>query len=69
MGYWPEGVAKGSDWYNVVNDVNANRKYTRLSYVYFPNSVNLYFIGYHEAKYIRKVNNYKSFYFGTLNNR
>ena len=24
MGYWSEGVAKGSDWDNVVNDVNTN---------------------------------------------
>ena len=69
MGYWPEGIVKDSDWYNVLNDVNANRKYTRLNYVYFPNSANLYFVGYHRAQYIRKINNYKSFYFGTLNNR
>ncbi len=69
MGYWPEGVVKDSDWDNVINDAKTNGKHIHLNYVYFPNSANLYFVGYHNARYIRKIYNYKSFYFGTLNNR
>ena len=67
MGYWPEGIGWGSDWQHVIDDVDTNGKYARLSYVYFPNSTNLYFVGYYNARYIRKINNYRKFYFGPLN--
>lgn len=69
MGDWNGKPWYLSDWYNVMNDVSQNGRITRLSYVYFQNTANLYFVGYHNVKYIRKVDNYKRFYFGTLNDR
>ena len=69
MGYGEGFVQKGNDWENVLNDVNRNGAKARLNYVYFPNSSRLYFVGYYNATYIRNINNYKKFYFGTLNAR
>ncbi len=58
-----------SDWHSVRNDIKQNGRYTRLNYVYFPNSSHLYFVAYKKPQYIRDIMNYKHFYFGTLNNR
>ena len=69
MGYGDGFVQKGNDWENVLNDVNRNGDKARLNYVYFPNSSRLYFVGYYNAIYIRNINKYKRFYFGTLNAR
>ncbi|MBO5193261.1 MAG: hypothetical protein J6B62_00030, partial [Bacteroidales bacterium] len=59
----------GSDWSNVRDDVHENGKQTRMNYVYFQKSHNLYHVEYNKPRYIRNINNYKKFYFGTLNNR
>ena len=54
---------------NVIDDVEQNGRITRKSYVYFPNSGRLYYVGYYNASFIRPIRSYKSFYFGTLNNK
>ena len=71
MGYRIEkGQKKASgDWKNVVVDFKKNGKQTRMNYVYFPNSSHLYHVEPRIPRYIRNVNNYRNFYFGTLNNR
>ena len=71
MGYRIEkGQKKASgDWKNVVIDFKKNGKQTRMNYVYFPNSSHLYHVEPRTPRYIRNVNKYKRFYFGTLNNR
>lgn len=58
-----------TDQRNVINDVRQNGYITRKSYVYFPNSSRLYYVGYYNASFVRSIRSYKSFYFGTLNNR
>ena len=58
-----------SDQRNVIKDVKQNGRITRKSYVYFPVSSRLYFAGYYKAYFIRPIKSYKSFYFGTLNNK
>ena len=58
-----------SDQKNVIKDVKQNGRITRKSYVYFPNSSRLYYVGYYNASFIRPISSYKSFYFGTLNNK
>ena len=57
-----------TDQRNVIDDVEQNGRITRKSYVYFPNSSRLYYVGYYNASFIRPIRSYKSFYFGTLNN-
>ena len=58
-----------TDQRNVIDDVEQNGRITRKSYVYFPNSSRLYYVGYYNASFIRPIRSYKSFYFGTLNNK
>ena len=67
----PRGAYEGvdGDWKHVIRDVNNNGHITRHSYVYFPKSKNLYYVGYHGPQFIRKAYDYKSFYFGVLNKR
>ena len=56
------------DWYNARTDILQNNSSARMSYVYFPYSSNLYYVGYNRPIFIRKIqNNYKRFYFGILN--
>lgn len=58
------------DWQNVKNDVAQNGRQTRMNYVYFPATTRLYHVGRYGVQYIRDINNnYKRFYFGTLNSR
>ena len=69
MGYH-DGVPGIGDWTGVITDVRANGKQTRMNYVYFPNSTRLYHVEYYGPRFIREINNdYKRFYFGTLNVR
>ena len=58
-----------TDQRNVIDDVEQNGRITRKSYVYFPNSSRLYYVGYYNVSFIRPIRSYKSFYFGTLNNK
>ena len=58
-----------TDQRNVIDDVEQNGRITRKSYVYFPNSSRLYYVGYYNASFIRPIRRYKCFYFGTLNNK
>ena len=58
-----------TDQRNVIDDVEQNGRITRKSYVYFPNSSRLYYVGYYNASFIRPIRSYKSFYFETLNNK
>ena len=58
-----------TDQRNVIDEVEQNGRITRKSYVYFPNSSRLYYVGYYNASFIRPIRSYKSFYFGTLNNK
>ncbi len=65
-----ELYSMGSDYDNVVLDVKKNGRQTRMNYVYFPATTRLYHVGRYGVQYIRDINNnYKRFYFGTLNNR
>ena len=58
------------DWYNARNDILQNSSSARMSYVYFPYSSNLYYVGYNRPMFIRKIQrDYKRFYFGVLNIR
>ena len=41
----------------------------KLNYVYFPKSRSLYLAGQYSPYYIRKIEAYQDFYFGTLNHR
>ena len=67
MGYLDNYIS--GDWGNVISDVYRNGKQTRLSYVYFPKSRRLYYVGYYRAQYISDITSYKNYYFGTLNIR
>jgi len=67
MGYWP--IDYVAEAFNSRKDIRNNGSTARKSYVYFPNSSRLYFVGYYEPRYIRSINNYRQFYFGTLNHR
>ncbi|MDR1198836.1 MAG: DUF6443 domain-containing protein [Prevotellaceae bacterium] len=62
----PKSIWKDSDWYNVQQDVVSNGRQTRLNYVYFPNSNRLYHVNFSGPAFIRKIKNYKQFFFGTL---
>ena len=66
MGYWHnlgQWIYTG-DAYNV-----RHAKRNTNNYVYFPISRRLYYLGENRPSYIRTINDYKSFFFGTLNNR
>ena len=67
MGYWPDGYA--GDARKARRDIRANGISAEKNYVYFPNSSHLYFVEYYNPRYIRSINNYRQFYFGTLNHR
>ncbi len=59
MGFLREGPGSaraliGYDWYNVRNDVNKNGSKARKSYVYFPESKNIYYITYNGPKFVKK---------------
>ncbi len=41
----------------------------RMSYIYFSNSRRLYYIEPQGYMYINTINNYRRFYFGTLNHK
>ena len=70
MGFWGYNTDADGDMFNVLLDVRANGKQTRMNYVYFPNSTRLYHVEYYGPRFIREINNnYKRFYFGTLNFR
>ncbi len=69
MGYTVNVEMANGDYYNVIRDIIRNRQQTRLNYVYFPTSSNLYHVEYPRIRFIRKVSSYKSFYFGTLNHQ
>ena len=69
MGNNNGNVIYNTDWHHVIADVKNAGKKARMSYVYFPNSLRLYYVGYYGPQYIRTIGNYKRFYFGTLNNR
>lgn len=69
MGYWGKMYLPQGDWKNVIKDQDKNGINYRRSYVYFPDSRHLYFVGYERPYYIRTVTSYRSFYFGVLNHR
>lgn len=61
MGYW-EGKPAAGDAQNAVKGLKP-----RFNYVYFPESSRLYNVEKNKPRYIKRINSYKSFYFGTLN--
>lgn len=69
MGYDIDDELAFGDWANVINDVDVNGKQTRYNYVYFPKTGHLFHVEYYAPRYIKKVDSYKNFYFGTLNHK
>ena len=69
MGYEIDDTLAFGDWANVVNDVDVNGKQTRYNYVYFPKTGHLFHVEYYAPRYIKKVDSYTNFYFGTLNHK
>ena len=63
MGYSMETYYKSDQW-KVVNGQSPV-----YNYVYFPKMKNLYLVGWYNPVFIKSINNYKSFYFGTLNSK
>ena len=63
MGYSMETYYKSDQWKVV------NRQSPVYNYVYFPKMKNLYLVGWYNPVFIKLINNYKSFYFGTLNSK
>ena len=69
MGYNIDDDLAFWDWANVINDVNINGKQTRYNYVYFPKTGHLFHVESYAPRYIKKIDNYMNFYFGTLNHK
>jgi len=58
------------DYKNVEKEVMEYGQQMRLNYVYFPNSTRLYHVEPSGVRYIHSINNnFRRFYFGTLNHR
>lgn len=58
------------DYNNVTDEDEKYGRQMRLNYVYFPNSTRLYHVEPSGIRYIHSIsNNYRRFYFGTLNHR
>ena len=58
------------DYNNVTDEAEKYGRQMRLNYVYFPNSTRLYHVEPSGIRYIHSIsNNYRRFYFGTLNHR
>ncbi len=58
------------DWKKAQRDVKRYGNLATKSYVYFPISKRIYYVdATYGAQYIREVQSYKSFYFGTLNHK
>ena len=60
MGY------RGGSYDNDKNKVR-NGQSPKYNYVYFPHSKRLYNVEYYTPRYIRQINTFRDFYFGTLN--
>ena len=63
MGYSSDTYSRSDQW-KVNNSIAP-----KLNYVYFPKSRSLYLVGQYSPYYIRKIEAYQDFYFGTLNHR
>jgi len=65
-----ESISMGLDWEVVKVDYETYSDRSRLNYIYFPKSKRLYYLGRNGYSIIRTIDNdYKRFYFGTLNHR
>ena len=68
--FYYERCSMSHDYDNVTDEVEKYGQQMRLNYVYFPNSTRLYHVEPSGVRYIHSVNNnYRRFYFGTLNHR
>ncbi len=68
--FYYERYSMSHDYDNVTDEVEKYGQQMRLNYVYFPNSTRLYHVEPSGVRYIHSVNNnYRRFYFGTLNHR
>ena len=65
----PSGIITWGSLQNVISDVNANGGQPRYNYVYFPKTGHLFHVEYYAPRYIKTINSYKDFYFGTLNHK
>lgn len=57
------------DWKNARIEAKEYGPNARMSYIYFSNSRRLYYIEPQGYMYINTINNYRRFYFGTLNHK
>ena len=57
------------DWANVLENYYKTGNSESSNYVYFPANNRLYNVGVFSPLYIRTINSYQDFYFGTLNHR
>ena len=67
---YDERYSMRNDWDDTKYEVNTYEYHHRMNYVYFPNSKNLYHVEYGGVRYIRCIGeDYRRFYFGTLNHK
>ena len=64
-----ESRSMSHDWKNAKREAKEYGPNARISYIYFSNSHRLYYIEPQGYMYINTINNYKRFYFGTLNHK